>query len=549
MSTPNNQLSADTVIEKFGGIRPLASKLGIAFTTVQGWKKRNSIPDRHWKRIYKLAQDEGIDIKGGGAAPASKPAPVAAKPAAVSAPLAASVPPRAETIHAPEPVVVREKTVVKGYSMAQGILVTCVSVTLSLGLLVVLFGPDIFVSNPNDRIAALEDKVNKGSGGGQYQDLASTQMQLSDTINNRVMPRLNEMSALMGSLGNPQSLADLSASLKNLQETAEGQAQLNMAVSELKDIVSGLQGEVTNLDGALASAQKENGALAETIGKVSATDLTAAAMLLALNQFRNSLDRQEPLEGDIALLRSVVNPDENPELAESIDRMEPFAASGIMSAEGLSTELKAAGNDIVEARLRGDNASMADILKARLQNVLNIKKDGVPVMGTDEQKLVAKAQQQLKAGDVAGAKATLEQLPGQSRAVAQPIIEKANQNLLARQVESQITRFFAQSLQGLRTGTGSGNVYNTPVPYVAPPRVGIAPVTPEEAPEILRTKPMTPPVAATPAAPTGKSSTANPADEPAPIPNLRGKTPTANLDESALDQPEGASPAPTSSDL
>lgn len=518
--TTNNTVNADTVIEKFGGIRPLASKLGIAFTTVQGWKKRNSIPDRHWKRIHKLAQEEGINLKD-----AETPV-LRREPVSAAAHLVTSGPAVADK----GPTVVREKTMVKGYSMAQGLLVTCVSVGLSVGLLVVLFGPDIFVSNPNDRIAALEEKLNN-AGGGDMQNIASTQMQLTDTINNSVMPRLNEMSALMGSLGNPQSLSQLSTSLKSLQQTAEGQAQMSQAVAELKAIVAGLQGEVTNLDGALANAQKENGALAETIGKVSATDLTAAAMLLALNQFRNSLDRQEPLGGDIALLKSVINPDENPELAESIDRMEPFAASGIMSSQGLSTELKGLAGDIVEARLRGDNASWQDIMQARLQQILNIKKDGVPVMGTQEQKLVAVAQQQLKDGDVAGAKATLEQLPAPSRNVAMPVIQKAEQNILARQVESQITRFFAQSLQGLRTGTG-GNVYNAPVPY-APPTVGIAPVEPA-APEILRTTPVVP-QGATPVAPASTVATA---------PALTG-----NADEAILDQPQGAAPAPDSSDL
>ncbi len=522
MST-NNQLNADTVIEKFGGIRPLASKLGIAFTTVQGWKKRNSIPDRHWKRIFKLAQEEGISLKENTA----NENVVNVAPLSVSA-----APSRSAPVSEDRTTVVKERTIVKGYSMAQGLLVTCVSVGLSLGLLVVLFGPDIFVSNPNDRIAALEDKLNNGQAGS-VQDIASTQLQLTDTINNRVMPRLNEMSALMGSLGNPQSLSDLSANLKNLQQSAEGQAQLNSALLELKTIVSGLQGEVSNLDGALAEAQKENGALAETIGKVSTTDLTAAAMLLALNQFRNSLDRQEPLEGDIVLLKSVVNPDENPELAESIERMEPFAASGIMSSEGLSNELKGLGNDIVEARLRGDNASWQDIAKARFQQILNIKKDGVPVMGTEEQKLVAVAQQQLKAGDVAAAKATLEQLPAPSRQVAQPVIDKANQNLLARSVETQITRFFAQSLQGLRSGTG-GAVYNTPTAYT-PPTVGIAPV--DEAPEILRTQPIAPAAPAV-AAPKAVAPAAPPAVAVTP-----------NADEAILDQPQGASPAPGASDL
>ncbi|UEM21127.1 hypothetical protein JL100_029390 [Skermanella mucosa] len=40
--------AAERIIEKFGGIRPMAHKLGMPVTTVQGWKKRGAIPSaRH----------------------------------------------------------------------------------------------------------------------------------------------------------------------------------------------------------------------------------------------------------------------------------------------------------------------------------------------------------------------------------------------------------------------------------------------------------------------------------------------------------------------
>ncbi len=43
------------VIRKFGGIRPMAGKLEIAFTTVQGWKQRGHIPPSHHRRILDAA--------------------------------------------------------------------------------------------------------------------------------------------------------------------------------------------------------------------------------------------------------------------------------------------------------------------------------------------------------------------------------------------------------------------------------------------------------------------------------------------------------------
>lgn len=526
--------NADHIIEQFGGIRPLASKLGVPVTTVQGWKKRNSIPETRWQEIKKLAKDLNLDLTDSNDNRPS--ATVSAIPSATVTPLAApSATPRAES-SAP----VREKVVYKGgYSMAQGVLVTCVSVGLSIAVLAVLFGPDFVVSNPGQRLAVLEEKANTPAGtpaaNGDWSavtTLQQGQQALQDTINNTVMPRLNELQASVGTLGDPTQLAELAANIKAMQQSQQGQATLDAAVTELKTIVGGLQGRVEDLDVALVAAQKENGALAETIGKVSTTDLTAAAMLLALNQFRTSIDRQEPLADDVALLKSVINPDNNPDLAASIDRLTPFAASGVMSASGLQTELSGLAGAIVQARLNGDSASWQDIAKARLQEIFDVRNNGVPVLGTQEQKAVATAQQQLASGDIAAAKATLESLPEPSRQAAAPFIQKADQALVARQVEADVTRHFASSLQTLRSdtpSTGAPAAAPTSAPVAepeTPPTTGIAPVTPEAGavPDILETAPTT----GAETAPTAGTETAPPA---------------------APAQPEGAQPAPSAPSL
>lgn len=55
-------LNADAVIDAFGGIRPMASKLGIAVSTVQGWKTRGHIPDNRWRDIIAAAGANDIDL-------------------------------------------------------------------------------------------------------------------------------------------------------------------------------------------------------------------------------------------------------------------------------------------------------------------------------------------------------------------------------------------------------------------------------------------------------------------------------------------------------
>lgn len=67
MATDNTQnefdnIDAETLIEAFGGIRPMAQKLDIAVSTVQGWKSRNHIPPARMAEILDVAKGEGIDV-------------------------------------------------------------------------------------------------------------------------------------------------------------------------------------------------------------------------------------------------------------------------------------------------------------------------------------------------------------------------------------------------------------------------------------------------------------------------------------------------------
>ena len=54
--------SAEDIIAAFGGIRPMAKKLGVAVTTIQGWKARGAIPLARLEEIRAAAAREGIDL-------------------------------------------------------------------------------------------------------------------------------------------------------------------------------------------------------------------------------------------------------------------------------------------------------------------------------------------------------------------------------------------------------------------------------------------------------------------------------------------------------
>ena len=58
---PSIQNAAD-IIDRFGGIRPMAKKLSVAATTVQGWKKRGAIPGARREQLEKAAKLYDLDL-------------------------------------------------------------------------------------------------------------------------------------------------------------------------------------------------------------------------------------------------------------------------------------------------------------------------------------------------------------------------------------------------------------------------------------------------------------------------------------------------------
>lgn len=54
---------AEETIKRFGGIRPMSNKTGIAVTTIQGWKKRGVIPETRYEDILTAAKLHGIDLQ------------------------------------------------------------------------------------------------------------------------------------------------------------------------------------------------------------------------------------------------------------------------------------------------------------------------------------------------------------------------------------------------------------------------------------------------------------------------------------------------------
>ena len=66
--------NVEAIIAKFGGLRPMANKLDLAVSTVQGWKIRGHIPEQRHAEVLKAAKEHNIAVNAADLLPPGKAA-------------------------------------------------------------------------------------------------------------------------------------------------------------------------------------------------------------------------------------------------------------------------------------------------------------------------------------------------------------------------------------------------------------------------------------------------------------------------------------------
>lgn len=514
----------EELIAKFGGLRPMASKLGIPVTTVQGWKKRGVIPSARYEEILEAAEKNNIDLgefglsdkedDEGGDADAD--ADDHGKPPKFLSSVDDEADNHLKNNNKNEEINVNyqqmksgqgnisakksakkdmfgiENKDVEGLADIQwieqrvskvAIKLFAASMILFMVIVAAVFWPtsekikeqdkkikklekgisDIKTagaensdSSAENGFRVLEDiKQQAGSLQGKITELsqqASVIKGVIDDVNNgKLHERVTEIERAVSSLGEYKTnLSSVMDRVNGLSKTVEGQKTLSKSVDQLKDLVDNMQGRMESLDIALANAREKGNALGQTLDGVPGNELKAAAMLLTMTQFRDSLGRNEkPFDDDLELLIELVGED-NPELAEALKRLAPASKEGVLTPSGLSNELKTMTGDLVVASLKGENISIRERAKAGFNNVLQVEKGGELVTGSEPQIVINKAQKQLEQGDIESAVNSLEYFKGtDAEKLLEPFLSKAQMSLKANDVKKIIDGVISSSTKGL----------------------------------------------------------------------------------------------------
>ena len=464
--------NAAGIIERFGGIRPMATKMAVPVTTVQGWKKRGVIPGNRRGDVLRAAATNNIniaDIIEKGAANENTGGFGAAITAAVRI---ADDKKHEQAIEAGKQTMEQEEALMKKLkdserrAVQKSAIVSAILIVMTTAMTGILLWPSqARIAAHEKRLSAVEqgvDNVRKEQSflkslmpenwqeyfsgiqeqAAQLQEkvtaLAAAAQSVAGPDAGPLSQRIGALEQQVQALGAPAELSGIFEKLRQMQATVEGQQQLAGTVADLNALVAGLQGRMNDLDSALNQAQQEDDALGQTLEGVSPADLKAAALLVGLSQFRASLKRSAPFEQDLVLLQNMVAKDD-PELGAAIERLAPKAKDGVLSPQGLSDQFRGVAGEIVVASLKGEDVSMKEKAVARLNEVLQVQKNGELVTGTDTQATVARAQKMLDEGNVEGAITELQTLQGEAAQTAQPWLDNAQTTLLAQKVQNMMT--------------------------------------------------------------------------------------------------------------
>jgi len=477
--------NAEAIIERFGGIRPMATKMNVPVTTVQGWKKRNVIPGNRRDEVMQAARTNNVDLSDLMAGAANEnsflseveqasdrqESPRGEKSAEKSVEQVMAVKRR----NYEEDVRMANEEMFERMRRAQSITFTksawftvIVTAIAVIGCSIVMWPSKQQLQQNTGDIAALRGEVSEmrerhsflkeiipGDIQGRLAEMQQQAQTIQQTVtglsqkvetiasdvfdpNATMQQRLQAVEQVATELGAPAQLTNMLRSVQQLQQSIPGQQQLSGAMSDLNMLVGSITAQGGDLDAALTQAQQEPDALGQTLQGVSPQDLKAASMLLALSQFRSSMNRSGPFKEDLALLQNLVAKDD-PELQAAIERLAPQAEKGVLTPEGLKGEFSGLAGDIVVASLKGEDVSVQEKAKARLNEILQVERNGELITGTDTQAAVARAQKMLDAGDVPGAIAELQALEGEAKTTAQPFIDQAQGTVAAQQVQDMLT--------------------------------------------------------------------------------------------------------------
>jgi hypothetical protein len=527
---------AERIIARFGGIRPMAAKLGIAVTTVQGWKERGTIPQPRHAQILAAAEAENITLDPAElAAAAGEPthrsprrtmAPgfqtvdataeetseTPEEAAATSEPEAEKEPADGEPAEAEEAEEVEEVEDVEAEAVAHdteqpsappvsvrtrgggsSLRATFIGVLAGLIIAAIIGGVGWYLGGAGgnadtkalagriaaaeqaaeaarkqaaaaeaaakaaaEKLAALEGPASARderlkaaeaqaaeaakTAAALKTDLAALETRLSAAASGEKLQeigreiaalraRLETLSKTAGTTGGGDG-ASSAAVAENAGKIAANAQRLTATQTRSEALEKSLKAEITRLEEAAQGLTARLTALERQVAATVAGGAgrgREASLVAAIGQLREAVRAGRAYKDELEAVRGLA---EDPPAA-AMATLQATAAKGVTEARLLRARFPATAVAVLRAARLSKKASWVDRALERARSVVVIRRTGPGVKGSGPEAIVARAEVQLNAGDLAGATKTLGALEGAAAEAAKPWLTATRAHLAA----------------------------------------------------------------------------------------------------------------------
>ncbi len=453
-----DDLPALRVIGAFGGIRPMAGRLEVPVSTVQGWKARGVIPTARHDDIRAAATAHGIAIDEADLAAsaehhedavAAEPEDRSAAESVIGGTDTAGGSDRGAKPMSPPPsrLAASGAAALHRGGWFPGFVMGALVFALGAGGAVLIWGGSTGDGGLGDRLTALEGQLadleqRPGAEAPSLEGLASVEG----------LERLSQgLAALQDRVTDtPAEVEDLAARLDGLESRVDALGSSAAAGADAATAVGGLNSQVEGLQGQLSRSQAGLDDLASQVAAMKADQDAAlsstvrqANLTLAVGQLRDSL-RYSGAYG--AALEDVkrLSADDS-EVVAVLAPLEDHAATGVPTVAVLQADFPTVARKTVAAGY-GDSydGRWGEVLE-RVSEVISVRPVG-KVEGDSPAAVVAAAEIHVEAGDLAAAVEELKRLEGGAGEAAAAWRGQAEGRLAADAAISNLNRLLTSKL-------------------------------------------------------------------------------------------------------
>ena len=355
------------IISKFGGIRPMAQKLGVPVSTVQGWKQRQTIPQNRMGDILEAAKNYNLELT----------------------PKKTNIEEREEEfLHEKGSVIPSQTYVGRSQSNRLVFFISFIALIIGLGCAGWLFwsdGDNKTELNLAADIMKVNKRLNKLELSPIKNDLASFRKSIMDEISS-IKSDITVISGQMSAeFVSAETAEDLLNNLKNLEN------KINKIYEKYNDQAEISKLELLSLKNKIYELEKRPAIIGNNNSSDAFRDLIDGPRLMILVKLlRQYIKSGDPYNEFIINLRKLFQSDSK--ILPYLDLLEKYSLDKTPTPLELKNSFATMKRELHKSNLRDKESSWDDKILRRLNSLIVIKRSGEELVGDSFQALLDRAE-------------------------------------------------------------------------------------------------------------------------------------------------------------